>query len=79
MSHLEGYLRRPWEHNRDKWEDAPPENLLIKHPIARRSFATFAPLPRLRLVMFGNKRPPMDVSNPNGITVWDVYSALYGQ
>ncbi|TCD65602.1 hypothetical protein EIP91_002449 [Steccherinum ochraceum] len=53
-----------------------PEGLqvtLSKHPIAYRSFATFAPTPGLQLVTLGGIPP---LRNPMGVTVWDVYSAV---
>ncbi|KAH8107848.1 hypothetical protein BXZ70DRAFT_903288 [Cristinia sonorae] len=56
-----------------QYEHHSPRSALFNHPIAYRSFATFAPTSSAQLVTLGSI--PI-VRNPSGVTVWDVFSAV---
>lgn len=58
--------------SRGPWRQSHRRSLLSGHPIASRSYATFAPISKLQPITLNI---PL-VQNPNGVTVWDVYAAV---
>lgn len=80
----EGYLRHPEDHrciyhdgyDSDVKESVPDRaSMLYKHPIAKRSFAAFPPLNRMRILFFSSGSPLIDAFNSDGVTVWDIHYA----